>query len=649
MSAVGQRLRHPLAASLLISILVFVGVMGLRSAGSLEALELTAYDWYLRLRLDDSEADSRIVLITITESDIQNQGRWPLTDATLARVLRTLARYRPRAIGLDIYRDLPVPPGQEELEALLTGNRHIIVVRKFGEGVFEGIPPPPVLQKTEQVGFNDILVDRDGIVRRGLLFLTDEQGTAYSFPLRLALLYLQEEGIVPRPDTSNRQHIRLGEITIRPFESRDGGYVDADASGYQFLLDYKGARKSLASFSLTALLSDEIDPKAIEDKIVLIGVTAESVPDIFNTPYSSGIQAGRRMPGVVLHAHIVSQLLRFGLDRNSPIATANERQETFWILIWGMLGGALGLWVRSPWSFSLAGVIGLLALACVGYIALQNGWWIPLVPPGMTWLTSAAIVAAYMSNLEKKQRGLLMQLFSKHVSQEVAEDIWQRREQFFEGGRLRSQRLIATVLFTDLVGFTSVSEKFNPQGLMDWLNEYMEGMAGQVMDHGGVINKYIGDSIMAIFGVPMARNGNAEISQDAVNAVNCALAMERMLIQLNNRWLEQDQPTIGMRVGIFTGPLVAGSLGSVQRLEYTVIGDTVNTASRLESFDKNLFPHERPCRILIGEATFRHLGRQFETEKVGEVSLKGKDEKITVYRIIGQARSSGGALQEEFR
>ena len=590
MSSLRGLLRSPLAASLMASALVFLGIMGLRRAGSLESLELAAYDWYIRLRPDVSVSDSRIVLIAITERDIHNQGRWPLADATLAQVLEMLTQYRPRAIGLDIYRDIVVPPGREELDAILTANRRIIAVTKLGEGGSDGIPPPPVLQHTDQVGFSDIVVDRGGIVRRGLLFLDDGERVAYSLPLRLALLYLRAEGMRPQPDPANPQHIRLGHTTIRPLEMNDGGYVGVDARGYQFLLDFKGARKAFPSFSLTTLLAGEIDPQAIKDKIVLIGVTAESVKDFFYTPFSRGLQTDQQMSGIELHGHIVSQLLRFGLDGNSPVATASDRHEEAWILLWSMMGGAIGLWVRSPWRFVLSAASGLLLLALTDYVAFVSGWWIPLVPPAMAWVISAAVVTAYMSNQEKRQRALLMQLFTKYVpNKEVAEIIWQQRDQLLDGGRLRSQNLIATVLFTDLMGFTTMAESRDPQAVMDWLNAYMEAMAQQVIDHGGVIDKYIGDSIMAIFGVPLPRQTDAEISRDAVNAVNCALAMERSLRQLNSDWREQQLPTIGMRIGIFTGPLVAGSLGSAQRLEYTVIGDTVNTAARLEGFEKDLF------------------------------------------------------------
>ena len=175
---------------------------------------------------------------------------------------------------------------------------------------------------------------------------------------------------------------------------------------------------------------------------------------------------------------------------------------------------------------------------------------------------------------------------------------------------------------------------------MDWLNECMEPMARQVSVHGGVIEQYSGDAIVAIFGVPIARKDDEEINQDAINAVSCALAMETVLRDLNRRWLEQNRSTTAMRIGIYTGPMVAGSLGGSDRLEYVVIGDTVNIASRLESFDKELFPLSltgRPCRILIGEATLCRLRERFLTERVGEVSLKGKEERIHVYRVVAHA------------
>ena len=308
-------------------------------------------------------------------------------------------------------------------------------------------------------------------------------------------------------------------------------------------------------------------------------------------------------------------------------------------MLWSLLGTAAGLWIRSPWRLASLAIAGVLVLGLAGYGALLYDWWIPVVPPVLAWGLSGPLVLLYVSYEERAQRSVLMRLFAQSVSPEVADTLWQQREQFMAGSRPHPQRLIATVLFTDLEGFTSVSECLGEQELVDWLETYLDVMSQQVMAHRGVINKYMGDAIMALFGVPIPRLSEAEISQDAVHAVQCALAMQHELIQLNRRWQAQQQPTIKMRVGIYTGPLVAGTVGSTERLEYTVLGDTVNTAARLESHAKETFTVEvsdSPCRILIGETTLQYVGQQFQTQYVGEVHLKGKEHMTTIYRVLGE-------------
>ncbi len=241
---------------------------------------------------------------------------------------------------------------------------------------------------------------------------------------------------------------------------------------------------------------------------------------------------------------------------------------------------------------------------------------------------------------EKGQRETLMKLFSKHVSPEVAESLWEQREQFLDGGRPRSQKVIATVLFTDLQGFTGASERMDPEALMTWLNTYMDAIAKTAMEHGGVVDDYFGDGVKVNFGVPVPRTSEAQIRQDAVNGVICALALEQQMRRLNATMKAENLPNLRMRVGIYTGPVVAGSLGSADRLKYTTLGDTVNTAARLESFEKDLFlPHlkDTPCRILIGERTLSYLDNQFRVQEVGELALKGKADKVKVYCVLGSA------------
>ncbi len=182
-----------------------------------------------------------------------------------------------------------------------------------------------------------------------------------------------------------------------------------------------------------------------------------------------------------------------------------------------------------------------------------------------------------------------------------------------------------------------MSETLEPQELLAWLNEYMDAMARQVAAHNGIINKYIGDAIMALFGAPIARTTEEAMRQDAISAVRCGLAMSQQLKQLNQAWQAEGKPMLSMRIGILTGPLIAGSLGGAERLEYTVIGDTVNTAARLESYDKTVLPPDplqNPCRILLGEATAQYVQDHFQLQYVDEVNLKGKVATTKVYHVV---------------
>ena len=284
MNAALKFFRSPLVQALLISIVASLSIIAARDMGHFESLELTAYDWMIRLQSQQVQPNTRIVLITITDEDIQNQGRWPLPDEILARTLRILTQNRAKSIGLDIYRDFEVPPGRQDLDEVLANNRHIITVMQFGDGKTRRISESPALHMTNQVGFNDIIVDPGGVVRRGLLYMDDGKQTFSSFALLLAMRYLEAQGITPQPDPSHPKYLRLGKTTIHPFHANDGGYVRADDRGYQFLLNFGQAGADFTTFTLSSLLSGQVPPEAVADKIVLIGVKAASVKDDFYTP-----------------------------------------------------------------------------------------------------------------------------------------------------------------------------------------------------------------------------------------------------------------------------------------------------------------------------------------------------------------------------
>jgi len=279
-------------------------------------------------------------------------------------------------------------------------------------------------------------------------------------------------------------------------------------------------------------------------------------------------------------------------------------------------------------------ILGAAALWLAGAAAYRAGWWIPVAAPGLAWLASAGIVTAWNSSREQAQRALLMQLFSRHVSREVADEIWQHRDEFFAQGRPRPQRLTATVLFVDMKGYSPQAEKMDPETHMGWLNDFVGAMARAVDEADGVVDDYFGDGLKANFGVPFARESEAQVAADARSAADCAVAMAEALERLNASYRERGLPTVAIRVGIHTGSVVAGSLGSAERLKYTVGGDVIVTAQRLESLEQVEHDFDlQPCRILVSDRTHDYLDGRYQSESLGRFSLKGKGNEVSVFRI----------------
>jgi len=629
-----EKLRAPLI-SLSLGIIAGLVIIGLRSAGFLQFVELANYDIYLRLKEQQNTSEPRVVLIQTVEEDIQKLAEWPLTDQSLLKTFEGLLIHNPRAIGVDLYRDIPIAPGSDKLNELLTNEKRIIIIEKFGKDSSKRVAGPEVLRGTEQIGFSDVTVDDDGVVRRGLLFLDDGENFSVSFALRLSLLYLASEGISPQPGDPNPEHIRLGPVTITPFEKSDGAYIDADARGYQYMLDFMGGSNRFQTYSLLDVLEGKLDPDLIKDSVVIVGVNAESVKDEFLTPYDRFSKRGQYTAGIAVHGYEVSQLLRSALEGDEPIQVLSDYAEFLWILLWSIAASLLCLIARSSIKLTLFSVVAFLLLAGSTYFAFLNHWWLPVAPAAIAWMVSAGLVTAFLSGHEKQEKKFLMDLFSKNVSPAVAEELWKNRESFMNGGRLEAQTMTITVLFLDLANFTTISEKLTPTELLNWLNEYMETMAGLVNQYGGVVDNYIGDAIKADFGIPIPRTTDEEIRQDAINAATCALAMRNQMEQLNTLWAKDEKSRIKMRVGIATGSVVAGCLGSSQRIKYTTIGDVINTAARLESYGKEVPEHvlDPFCQITLGASTVEQLDGYYDVESVGSHQLKGKTQSVEIYAL----------------
>lgn len=626
-SEIKKWLSKPFICLFLVCASVFFVCVVIQSKGYLQTIELRTFDKLL-LNRPISEIDPRIVIIGEMESDIARYGH-PLSDQVFTNAIQKLESEKVRVIGIDKYRDKPVAPGTNALKKILNQYENIVWIFFTGNNKQDKISAPVALNNNpERLGFNDVLEDSDGVMRRGLLFLDVGSETYYAFSLLISLHYLAAENIAAQSDEQG--NLNLNGISLPKLPANFGGYRNVDTNAYQIMLDYPSLPHSFPFFSLSDLLDNKIPPEVLRDKIVLIGGTALSLGDYKILPSEI------RRFGVESHAFIISQLLKSALEYKKPLQSFSDIQQLLWLLLWCFIGGITG-GRRNRFGFTLLLVcIEIGVLLTSSQFLLNAGWWITLICPLVGFSNAFVLNLAITFARERNKRQQLMQMFSKHVSPEVANQLWQHREQFFSDGGVLPDSLTATVLFTDIVGFTSVSEDMKPIVLMKWLNIYMEEMTRIVMNHHGVVNKYIGDAIMAIFGVPVKRETPEAIAHDANLAVQCALEFNKRLRELNLDWATKGLPTVMMRTGIYTGDLVAGSFGGILRMEYTVIGDTVNIASRLESFDKEIEKPtiENPCRILIGQSTWEFVQTNYQTKWVGEFQLKGKNKSLNIYKVI---------------
>jgi adenylate cyclase len=619
--------QHPYVSCVLLGLGAALLMIGLQYLGVVQNIELRAFDQLL-LKRPAMSIDNRIVIIGETEPDIRRYGH-PLSDKVLAEALEQLEQSGVRVIGVDKYRDVSVQPGTEDFNQILKKYSNIVWIFFSGNSKQDFIPSPQVLENNpERVGFNDVIEDADGVSRRGLLFLDVDGNNYYAFPLLLSLHYLAGEQISAASDEQG--NLSLNGISLPKLDAQFGSYSEIDAGGYQIMLSYPGLPQSFRFYTLSDLLDNKIPKENLKDKMVLIGGMAPSLSDYRLLPNQM------KQFGVEHHAYFVSQLLNTAIEKKSPLKSWPNMAEYGWLLTWSLIGAFTGLRKGGLWRLFLFIATEFVILLGSNIVLLNEGWWIPFMAPMLNWIGTLTLSTLYFSSQERAERRQLEQLFASHVSPEIATRLWESREQFFSEGGVRPDTLVATVLFTDIVSFTTIAETMEPLVLMKWLNEYMGEMSQLVTNNQGMVNKYIGDAIMAIFGVPVKREIDLEIASDAQHAVACALAFNRRLLELNEIWHERGLPRIHMRVGIHTGSLVAGSFGGVVRMEYTAIGDTVNTASRLESFDKLVAPPNdaHPCRILISDETYQHVFHLYEGCVVGEYQLKGKNEYSKIYQIM---------------
>ncbi len=401
-SSVPSRWRR-LTLAALISLAVASFLMGGRYLGLLQPLELESFDQLMRLRPEE-KPDSRLLLVTITEEDVQAQAqeqrRGSLSDRALDNLLDKLATYQPQVIGLDVYRDYPVASDRPGLAQKLRQTEGLVAVCRVSDPVTQkaGIAPPPEVP-SDRWGFSDFVVDRDGLIRRHLLAMapppTSPCTAPYALNVQLALRYLESRGVKLEFDADGAW--KLGKARFKPLESHTGGFQGIDAWGHQILLNYRSYRSPenfAPRVTLSQVLAGQINGAAIRNQIVLIGTTADSFHDASLTPYTTVQGATRKVPGVILQAQMVSQLISAALDGRSLLWVWPLWAEGLWVLAWAGLGAGLGYSSRRlVYLLPLGGGLVLL-LYCGCFTALVVwGGWLPLVPAALAIVSSGAIVS----------------------------------------------------------------------------------------------------------------------------------------------------------------------------------------------------------------------------------------------------------------
>ena len=594
-------------------------LLGLARGGISESLDLLLYDAVTSLRPAPSGQALPIAIVGIDEGDIDHYG-WPIDDAILCRAIDQALAAGASAVGVDLYRDKGIGPNQACLRERSRAEPRLVTIFNAAEGI-EALPGSPPQQRA----FNDLVVDADGVVRRDLVHVSGQDAATVSLPLRVVEVATGDRRL-------RRQLENPAEAeALGPWlQERAGGYRQLDAGGYQRMLPIL-QRGSMRSLSLRALADG---PRVnLRGRIVLIGSTAPSLKDLFETPTSRFTRQSNnlRQPGVELHALRVAALLNDRSGRPWGVRTASAGVDNALELLMLLLGAGLGEAFVHLRRSVIAVVLAMGLLASVGWASLWWwGLWLGLALPLIGLPLMAAVGWLRRGALSQLQRQQVQRLLGQTTSPAVAEQLWEQRDELLRNGRFKGRQLAVTILFSDTCNFTSVSEQFSPAALLDWLNRGMAQLVPAVTRHGGMVNKFTGDGLLAVFGAPISQSRE----RDAHDAIAAALEIQQSLEQLNRDLAAEGAPAMRMRIGVHSGLVLAGSMGSSERLEYAVLGDAVNCASRLESLNKDR--QNSICRVLVSGSTRALLSdNNLIWEPWGEVQVKGRQEPLQVWELRG--------------
>jgi adenylate cyclase len=648
------------------------GAYATRPYGYMTGMEDSALDVLFQLRdvrlpeLRERGRQEPITIIEVDEDSIKESNvrlqKWP--RSWYARLIDRAAEGGANTIGLDLYLSEAGGISTEDKAAdqkmveSLANAGNVVLAQKLEAGGSSSITPLPMFADNAYlVGFVDLPHEADRFVRIGQLsrVVRKDDGTfdeQFSFATQIARGFTEQA--LEAPPGQNK--VTLGERTL-PLRNDLNLQVDFRARPPAFtriparaILCEEFRRDSDPNLDCAA--RPQVSDELFRNRIVLIGATNNDAPDLFTTPYYLPKPVVRPllqlfdknlptqpklMPGIEVHANILATILN-----GKYLVRPTYRQQLLMLLVPLALVALAVFWLRALWGFLATVLIAAATLAISSWAFNVHGMILPLASAELGLLGMLAPSGFLLRYAHERavrdeteaERVAIMDIFSKCVSPEVADTLWQQRGDLSIAG----ERRVVTLIFTDIRGFTTLSESVDSAVVVEWLNEYFSRMHRIVTSYGGHINKFIGDGLMIVFGAPIDRGQKLE----ARAAVACGLEMLAEVERLNAEWKDKDRPQIAIGVGVHTGEATCGVVGAQGRLEYTIIGDTVNLSARLESTTK-----EKGVAILISDSTAALLGIDYEMQPLGDVKVKGKNQSTEVFTVKKNTRKPAAAKKAE--
>jgi adenylate cyclase len=625
-------------------------VLILHGAGLFRTLEWKSWDWRLRVLSDRELASPEMVILLVDQQSLdfyeQDGLSWPWPRQLYAAAVQFCKTAGARAVVFDVlFSESSVYGVEDDLffgQAISeAGNVHLAVFMSSQEA-------SPLTASEEDILRHHALrisgLPEDKVVTRSSMSLSVEEILApaltmgnVSFPpdddgifRRLPLIFSHHGRLFPALPLAVADQLLGGtlESTRRGDLRLAGLRVPLDENG-RLLIKYHGGVGTYRSISMASViqsqlqleegLEPQIDPASLQGKIVLVGFSAPGLLDLRPTPFSSVY------PGVEVQATVIDNLINGDFFSPAPLlATA------ILILLVAMATGLAVSWPGRIWALILLSLACLAIPFLAAMFAFRWGFWLPLVSPLAAMVVCFAGGSVLNYALEGRQKRFVKKVFRHYLSHQVIEEILKDPEKL----RLGGQRRHMSVFFSDVAGFTSVAESLTPEGLTELLNLYLSEMTEIIFAHGGTVDKYIGDAIVAFWNAPL------EQPDHATRACLAALDCQKRLEALRDEMRQKSGRELFMRIGLNTGPMVVGNMGSQDRFDYSVLGDSVNLGARLEGACK-----QYGIWILVGEKTFREAEESVEAREVDLIRVVGKKEPVRIYQLLARK----GQLSSERR